>query len=284
MPRSPRYNPIVLTSKTVFLQRIQEAITDGYRYYVAGSISFPKATGLVRKFKEYYFVHLDKNSRYRRKAAGLGNARLILYHSGEEEIDLLLMVTPGEHPAHQLEKLRDVRSKPLVYREFELVMLTLKGRSKPGMTWRLSAETMSAWRERLHLYTVHYNKLELTRAWYSLYRVPGFAGIRRQVGELVAFWRKEWKQYRREDPCPMSYPHNDLQYRSRPGIVKGEDGRYWTKTGFPSSGQLPKLFYVRKQSDIGSTLSQVVRAGETGGPFQTLFETAAAKRERRVTP
>lgn len=257
MPRSGRYNPIVLTSKTVFLQRVQEAVGAGYRYYTHGTIAPEKASGLVRKFRDLYLVHLDKNARYRRKAEGQGNARLILRFNEDLAMDFFLLVSPGEHPAHQLEKLADVRKKPLTYRECELVLLTLKGRTKPSLTWRLSSETMDAWRQRLHLHTVHYNTLELFRDWYSLYRTPGFGGIRRQVGELISFWRKEWRQHRRDDPCPMAFPHNDLQYRFRPGVFKGEDGKYWTKKGFPNPVQLPKLFYVRKQADIGILLSRL---------------------------
>ena len=72
------YNPTVLIAKTVFLQRIQEAVGDGYRYYATGTIPPHRALGLARKFAETYGVHWDKNERYRRKAAGLGNARLVL--------------------------------------------------------------------------------------------------------------------------------------------------------------------------------------------------------------
>jgi len=265
MPRAPRFDPTVLMSKTVFLQRVQEAVIAGYRLYTQGTIALEKAPGLFRKFKDLYLVHLDKNARYRRKAASLGNARLIVRFNEDFALDFFLLVSPGEHPAHQLEKLGDIRKRPLVYKEFELILLTLKGRTKPGLTWRLSMDTMAAWKQRLHLYTVHYNRLELFRAWYSLYRVPGFGGIRRQVGELVGYWRKEWKQHRRQDPCPMAFSHNDLQYRARPGISKGDDGKFWTEKGFPSSVQLPKLFYVRKQSDIGMSLSALLRevAAET---------------------
>ncbi|QDZ26583.1 hypothetical protein [Noviherbaspirillum sp. UKPF54] len=264
MSRQRSYNPTVLLSKTVYLQRIQEAVIDGYRHYVLGSVPLEKAPGLVRKFKDFYLAHLDKNARYRRKAAGLGNARLLLRFNEEQEIDFALLVSPGEHPAHQLEKLGDVRRTPLAFREFELVLLTLKGREKPGLTWRLSAPTMESWRQRLHLYTAHYNRLELFRAWHSLYRVPGFAGIRRQIGELVVYWRAEWKQHRHDAPCPLAYPHNDLQYRPRPGVHKGKDGMYWTVKGFPTSAQLPKLFYVRKQSSVGQSLTSLLRDRKEG--------------------
>jgi hypothetical protein len=259
MRRTPRYDPVVLMSKTVFLQRVQEAVIAGYRHYTQGTIALEQAPGLIRKFRDLYLVDLDKNGRYRRKAAALGNARLFLRMNEDLLIDFFLLVSPGEHPAHQLEKLRDVRAAPLPYRELELVLLSLKGRSKPGLTWRFSADTVAAWKERLHLYTAHYNRLELFRAWYSLYRVPGFAGIRRQVGELVGYWRREWQRHRGDDACPMAFPHNDLDYRARTGIYKGEDGKHWTERGFPKSSQLPKLFYVRKQRDIGTRLSALLR-------------------------
>lgn len=259
MSRPSAYDPTVLSSKTVFLQRVQEAVGDGYRYYVVGTITLAKARGLVRKFKELYLVHLDKNARYRRKSEGLGNARCLLRWNEELGLDFVLLVSPGEHPAHKLEKLRDSRAGPLAYRELELVKLTLPGRDKPGLTWRFSTSTMEAWRQRLHLCTAHNNKLELFRAWHSLYRTPGFGGVRRQVGELVGYWRSEWRKLRGDARCPLSFPHNDVAFRHRPGVVKEEDGMYWTLKGFPSSAQLPKLFYVRKQSDVGARLSKLVR-------------------------
>lgn len=261
MPRSSPYDPLVFTSKTNFLQRVQEAVGDGYGHWISGSLPTSKAPDLVRKFKAAYAVHVDKNERYRRKAAGLGNARLFMRWNGEElRIDFFLLVSEGAHPAKQLEKLNDLAKAPLVYRELELVALTFRGRSKPSLTWRMRAETVEAWKQRLHLSTAHNNKRELFACWYSLYRTPGFAGIRQQVGALVVYWRAEWARHRGQDPCPIAYPHNDMQVRSRPGITKGDDGMYWTARGFPTPAQCPKLFYIRKQSDVGEKLSRLVRS------------------------
>lgn len=258
MSASRRFDPLVHHRKSVFLQRVQAGVIDGYRHYVAGTVSPDVAVGVVRKFKTLYAVDCDKNARYRRKKQGLGNARLLLHLNCDLAVDFFLLVTPGLHPAHELERLLDSRRQPLVYRELELVYLTLKGRSKPGLTWRLTAEAMEGWRQRLHLATVHGNEAELRLGWHSLYRTLGFAGVRRQVGELVAYWRKEWARYQGERPCPLEYPHNDLQYRARPGIVRDDRGRYWTRAGFPSSAQLPKLFYVRLQRDTGTPLTRLV--------------------------
>lgn len=260
MPRSTAYNPLVL-SKTRFLQRVQEAVSDGYVYFTWGVVPILKAQNLARRFKDLYLVHIDKNARFRRKRAGLGNARLLLTYCLDDPtaLEFMLLVSNGEHPAHQLEKLKDARKAPVVYKELELVALTLKGRHRPCRTWRLSAAAMAGWRERLHLHTVRYDKVGLFGDWSSLYMTPGFAGIRRQVGELVSFWRGEWRQHRRDDPCPMRFREaREGGPPPRPGIRK-EGGMYWPQKGFPNPSQLPRLFYVRKQADCGDSLSVTVR-------------------------
>jgi len=138
----------------------------------------------------------------------------------------------------------------------------LKGRDKPGLTWRLDAETVAAWEQRLHLHTAHYNRTALYQDWFSLYRVPGFAGARRQVGSLVSFWRREWQKLRGTDPCPMCFPHEELKFRAIPGITRGNDGMYYPARGFPTTRQLPTVFNVRKQKDIGEPLLRLVRSLE----------------------
>lgn len=258
MTRPRRYNPTVLTFKTAFLQRVQEAVGDGYEHYVFGRIAASKAPALVQKFAERYLVDLDKSARHRRKAKGLGNARLVLYSPEPTLLEFVLLVTNGEHSAHLLEKLQTFSKAPLVYQELELVRLTLRGRQRPGLTWRLSTETVETWRARLHFHTAHYDKKALYQDFFSLYRTPGFAGVRRQVGELVSYWRREWRKLRGESPCPVCYPHDEFRFRALPGMKRGEDGMFWPTKGFPSVRQLPTLFYVRKQASKGDTLSRYV--------------------------
>lgn len=260
MSRSRAFDPPVYVSKTNFMQRVQEAAGDGYCYYTLGNVGAGSVLKLVRKFKSAYSIDADKNERYRRKRDGLGNARLLLRWSEADGMDFALLVSPGAHPAQQLEKLKDLRTEHLTYREFELIRLTAPGRMKPSLTWRWSKETVEAWRTRLHLCTAHNNKKDIFQSWRSLYRTPGFAGIRKQVGELVSYWRKEWGMLRGDTPCPMSFPHSDLEYRPRSGIRKGEDGMFWTLKGFPSPVQCPKLFYIRKQADIATRLSHLLKS------------------------
>ena len=258
MPRQRRYDPLVIATKSVFLQRVQEAVAAGYHSYVFGTVRAGRAIPLVMKFAERYGVDLDKGARFRRKAQGLGNARLLLFSQDPTELEFFLMVSGGEHAAHALEKLEHVKRRPPEYHELELVQLTRTGAAAPSWTWRLKSEAVEGWRERLHLHTAHYDKRALYQDFFSLYRTIGFAGARKQVGELVAFWRREWRKLRGDAPCPICYPHDEMRYRAIPRVTRGDDGMYWPTKGFPSVRQLPTLFYVRKQATTGERLSRFV--------------------------
>lgn len=256
--RKPPFNPIVFESRTRFLQRVQEAVSDGYPHYTEGNVPPTKMPGLCRKFAELYGVDLDKNARYRRQAAGRGNARLVMHFDGTR-VQFVLLVSKGDHPAHQLEKLRSAVAAPIALFEYELVRQTVAGRQKPSWTWRFTKDAREGWGQRLRLATTHANYNELVQAWYSLYRVPGFNGVRSDVGRLVAQWRATWRLTHGTKACPVSYRPRDLERLIRKGIRKGEDGVGWCDSGFPSNAQLPTLFYVRKQADVGVRLSVLLR-------------------------
>ncbi|MBS0466058.1 MAG: hypothetical protein JSS31_11790 [Proteobacteria bacterium] len=258
MPRPSKYNPTVLLGKTVYLQRIQEAVAAGYCHAALGTVPLAKAQRLVNKFAEVYGFNRGKDERYRRRSQGLANATLHLRLNEEADIDFALLVTEGEHAAHHLERLCDARRDTLRYREFELVLLTLRGRSRATLTWRWEATTFDGWKKRLHLHTAHYDRSGLYQDWFSLYRVPGFAGIRRQVGELVSYWRRDWQQLRGNDPCPVCYPHDEFRYRPLQGMSRSGDGRYYPLKGFPNTRQLPTLYYVRKQKSGGKPLRKLL--------------------------
>ena len=168
------------------------------------------------------------------KRSGLDAARLMLYAlpRGTEQHSAkllwVLLVSDGDHPAAALEKLHDARcaGERLRLCGYELVQLPRKNSGVPAWTWRMTAERHQWWRDQVvqaarkpWLHSDH----ELLR---RLYRVPGFAGIRSQVGHIVALWRREWRRRR----------------------AKSEH--------FPV---LPQLRYVQRLRDIGVMLSELVR-------------------------
>ncbi len=216
------YNPKVLLTKTVFMQRCADHIRAGYYLQTTGVVPLARATALVRKFRDLYLVHLGKDARYRRKRAGLGNAHLLLWKHAEEmpELTFALLVTPVDHPAHQLEKLADSREPAgrLELTGYELIRQTRPGSTAPAWTWRMTDDTYQRWRERVLGVIRTRDDVGLRQAWYSLHLAPGFAPIRRQVRQVEKLGRAEYPRVRgrpfiyapRRPPYVARLPDNAL--------------------------------------------------------------------------
>lgn len=198
------YDPPVLLHKATLMQRIADYVRAGYRWHTCGSVSLERASAFVRKFCTLYSIHVGKDERYRRKRAGLGNAVLLFCPSGDAGTLLWwLLVTDGDHPAHRLEKLSEASQARVQCTGYELVALMRPNRARPVLTWRMTKSTYEGWRERVLRGVRSQNDAQLRQAWHSLYRTPGFSGIRSQVGKLVALMRAEWRRTR-SGPFPMA--------------------------------------------------------------------------------
>jgi hypothetical protein len=212
------FDPPVLRTKTAYMQRLADLTRLGNRYHVTGEVSLDRACALVRKFRDLYLVYLPKDQRYRRKRAGLGNAHLVLWQPNIEApiLTFTLLVTPGDHPAHRLEQLRDAydrRQRLQVGVDYELVQHTRAaapavagatpgGPPKASLSWRLTAEREQAYRDEFRDLIRRNAIRDLVLRWHSIHRIVGFALARRQVFELRTMARAEWKRSRK-GPFPV---------------------------------------------------------------------------------
>jgi hypothetical protein len=192
------YNPPVLLTKSVLMQRCADLVRLGYHNYVVGTVAYDRSPHLARKFRDTYLVHLSKDARYRRKRAGLGNAHLLLWMHDEatRQLTFLLLVTDGEHPAHSLERLRDSRNARarIEVTGYELVRHTRVGSAKPAWTWQMTADCYQQWRSRVLRVIRTRDVLGLRQAWHSLHRLPGFARIRQQAKKIKKLMHGEWQR------------------------------------------------------------------------------------------
>lgn len=207
------YNPIVFDKKSLFMQRISDHAIVGYDYYAAGQISIEKLPALCQKFDDLYGVGLKKDVRFKRKKLGLANAVLLLWQFEPGNIHFILMVQPGDNAAHKLEKLSNIFDKRIHVTGYELVQLPRKGNVKPSWTWKMTKENYRSWEIRIEQVTKSKNPKLASLAFFSLYKSPGFAGIRSQVGHLVKYWRGTWKRYKHKAE-PFLAPQT-LYYVSR---------------------------------------------------------------------
>jgi hypothetical protein len=192
-------NQSVILSRTALMQSVSDAVRLGYHHYATGSVTADRAASWARKACRYYGVDLDRNRRARAKLAGEGRAFLFLHENAPQELVWALCCTDGDHPAHRLEQLRDARSEPITLSGYELVRMTRPGSAHPAWTWRFARPTYETRRAEVVDTARRGDPMRVRQLVHSLYAVPGFAGLRRQTGKLVALLRREWRRARGRD-------------------------------------------------------------------------------------
>jgi hypothetical protein len=200
-------------SKALSMQRLADAVNQGYTHWVSGTVPLNKVNLLTKKFSIIYQVNTDRNARARGKRAGLGNAKLVLYWDGCI-IQWWLLVTPpngDQHAAHIIEPLKNAfeRTERITLDGYELITVPKKGSSGTKLTWRMTDDKYQDWRESIidavRLGHIH----AIDRLLCQLYLSPGFAGIRSQVGILAGLYQGEVKRSGKKDlpkpPKKLSY-------------------------------------------------------------------------------
>jgi len=233
------FDQFVITARASFMQRVADFVRTGHHRWTSGEVPLDRAHALVQKFAALYRTDATRGQRLRMKRSGIASAHLLLYarrpEAGAKPRTILwfLLVSDGEHPAAHSETLRDahIAGERIRLDRYELVQLPRKNADAPAWTWRMTAERYQSWREKV----VECARKPALRAEHDitkkLYSVPGFAGIRSQVGFIVGLWRREWKRRRAA---------NDA---------------------FP---KLPPLRYVQRLRSVGVRLSELTRDAARG--------------------
>jgi len=145
------------------------------------------------------------------RASAAPQAALVVPHAAPDEpstatLRWILLVTAGDHPAHQLEHLRDATEAAgrIVLTGYELIQLPRTGQSKPAWTWRMQDDTYQGWRLRLIAAARRHLPL-VTAEVGQLARTPGFAGCRAQTKKLAQLVRGEWRRRNPSEP-PLNIP------------------------------------------------------------------------------
>ena len=91
-------NPFVFTKKTVFMQRISDAVVNGAARYIQGTIPVSKAGFFASKMKERYEYDLSYKEASRKRKLGYATAKLLFWHpeKGCETLNWILLVTNGK--------------------------------------------------------------------------------------------------------------------------------------------------------------------------------------------
>lgn len=225
------------------MQRLIDAVSNGYGHYCHGSVNIDRCANLVNKFNLNYHVLADRNERARRKRAGLGNAKLILWLQNEV-VYWWLMVTAqnaGDHSAHSIEILHDANSISgrIEVEGFELVRLPKKTPRKQTalatvkqpdkskaifsskLTWRMNKHKYQAWRDSIIEGVRNTSAGALELLIYKLWSSPGFSGIRSQIGNLAALYKNEVKRASRRNAPALPKRLGYVRRLNTKGITLG---------------------------------------------------------------
>lgn len=204
------YDPEIPRFQTVAMQRLSDAVSQGYRHHTGGIVSAEKAQKMVAKFAALYGLDLTANERWRQKKVGRANTRLIIYPDrGAAAFRWWLLATPGDGPVHASMQLLDAgdRRQALTWGDrYELVQLPRKG-GPARWTWRMTDLEREAWEERIRAAIRNRGDDDLLRqAIWSLQRIPGFAGLRDQVKLLRQEISAEWRRSRADADAMPAIP------------------------------------------------------------------------------
>lgn len=197
-------NCSVIVHRTSLMQAVGDRVRSGYRFYCTGTVNADRGASWVRKACRYYAVDLDRNRRARAKQRGEGCAYLLLHEDVPGQLLWVLLVTAGDHPAHELERLRDALdpAQRLALFGYEFVRITKPGAARPVWTWRMTAEVYESLRTRVIDTAKRGDRHTVRQLIVSLYRSAGFYGVRSQVGRAVSLLRAEWGRRRGNEPLP----------------------------------------------------------------------------------
>lgn len=190
----------VFTKKTVFMQRIADLVRTDHVNYASGEIPLRKLDSLYKKFAKFYNCHFGKleASRYRKK--GYASARFLAYlPEDSDKAHWILLVSYGDFEFAELgklEKWRDALKDRINLTGYELVRITKPTEPKPVWTWRYIKSREQELRDAIVSAIRHRQELALSQLINTVWRSPGFAGVRDQVKKMGNLIKEEWKRSR----------------------------------------------------------------------------------------
>ncbi len=203
------YSPFVFTKKTVAMQRLSDAVRTGYAHTVSGVIPLEKAAAFCAKQAERYSLAWSPAKTRASRRAGKAVYRLVLLQqeSAPEEIYWWLLRTEGAmSPEAQREHWRDGLRDKITIGAYELVRRTKVGVDHPVWTWRMEKAREQALRDSVVLLIRQKRDAQLEQLIESVWRAPGFSGIRDQVKKLAKLIRQEWKRSRGQEEVMPAIP------------------------------------------------------------------------------
>lgn len=258
-------NPWLFAGKAAFLQRIADRVRAGASYYIQGTTALEQLPATLTKLAARYPLNLKKITSERAKRKGDVTFNFLGYVEVKRRVvhwvvlancaDPQALVTTGDRWRDAIETRIEITLYELVRETRPTPPLSAMQRAKqaaraptpaskaapkkgasnrPGWTWRYTRRQVESLRETIIALIRGRRDHELEQLIVTLFRSPGFAGIRTQVWKLKALVKSEWLRSRsKSEPLP-DMPKN-LGFVRRLANV----GQPWKTFIHPSTKELP---------------------------------------------
>lgn len=209
------YDPAVISTVTQTMQALQRHVSRGSFYYVTGEVEASKALALAARFDERYSLTQTTGQRDHTRRKGQATFRFFVWPiAGQKKLRWWLLRTDAHHPLLSLEKWRDARKNRIEWLWlYELVRTPVDPKlrdkyKRPGgkkainsqtWTWRIKRDEV----DRLKASIRHWSQYQDNRLPVlirSLFKSPGFRGIRSDVSGLYFYIKKQHEKRKRTPP------------------------------------------------------------------------------------
>ena len=200
------------THKTAAMQTIQNAARHGYTQVASGIVEADRLVDFVTRMEKKLNLDRSRQAVFKDRQRGRVVAKLVIYPAQEEAHPTGFcwwLIATG---LIEGERLDDITKVHLSFRdEYELVRLNRKGQDKASWTWRLKADLLAYWFDRLHRAITQKNDGDLRQCIYSLKRMPGFSGIRKDRSKLWGQIKADWRRNRKSSEEMPTLPVNNFK-------------------------------------------------------------------------
>lgn len=217
----------VFTSKSAFMQRIQDYVRTGHIWHIQGLISNEKVPKFAEKMYAEHPVYDDKLKASRARGKGDPTGRLMFWlpHSDSQNVHWILAVHADKKELlSKTEKWAraDARDEKIKLTGYELVRQTKPLQNRPVWTWRYQSERYGELRDALVLSIRSRRDQDLKKYLDLIWGTMGFSGSREQAKALAKVFKDEWKRRRiNDDPPAVPAGHGYLQRKADVGIWLG---------------------------------------------------------------
>ncbi|SUA35778.1 Uncharacterised protein [Neisseria zoodegmatis] len=196
---------LIFTCRSIYMQRIADAVEDGYEYYVCGEVPTVKLPVLVDKFTVNFSLHHSPKQRYRARQKGKSSTKLLCYRHDKEpdKVRFILLHRRNKNsdlPKGEQWQMVTNRHTRIHSSGYELVRLpnerkpdSPKKPLKPyRWSWRYTGQRMSDFEADIKRAVVRKSEADYLALFERLSRTLGFAGARQQAFGLLKRMESEW--------------------------------------------------------------------------------------------